>query len=558
MLVGRAGPVCESAGVPSALAALSARGRHLRTRAIVERDYRAFRRRYGEILGGVPERVEGTALLASLTHSVFQLKLEGMLAKALQLQGLEPVAAVPDDADVARRYLGLYGIRRFAGLGEYVADAALAQREAEALLAGVATISDLKSLTYRGAGVGRQALSTVSRHLHEGAVDPSAPEVQGPLLEFLALSIRTTIAAEALLDRLRPDLVLFNERNYAAEGPLSDLALERGLNVIQFVGGFDDASLVFKRYTAETKALHPRSISEESWALVKEMPWTDRHDRELDEDFARRYDGSSSLARLNQGWTRPASREEVARRLGLDPARKTAVVFSHLLWDANMFYGRDLFADQEEWFVETVRAACENDRVNWVVKLHPANVWKLRRDHATGELDELDAIRRRIGELPPHVRVLEPESDISAWSLFALTDVGVTIRGSVGFELPCLGRPVLTAGTGYYSERGFTVDSGTADEYLGRLRSIETTTPPTPEQVRLARRHTYALFRLRPTRFTSFHSVYRPVEEIDHPFEATIELDVGTRAELEQAADLRRFGDWAVGSRALDYLEPPA
>ena len=36
-----------------------------------------------------------------------------------------------------------------------------------------------------------------------------------------------------------------------------------------------------------------------------------------------------------------------------------------------MFYGRDLFADQEEWFVETVRAAAANDAVNWVVKLHP-------------------------------------------------------------------------------------------------------------------------------------------------------------------------------------------
>jgi hypothetical protein len=231
-------------------------------------------------------------------------------------------------------------------------------------------------------------------------------------------------------------------------------------------------------------------------------------------------------------------------------------VFSHVLWDANMFYGRDLFTDQEQWFVETLRAACENDRVNWIVKLHPANVWKLRRDGFEGELDETRAIREQIGELPPHVRVLQPDSDISTWSLFAVTDFGVTIRGSIGFELPCFGVPVLTAGTGFYSGRGFTIDSASADEYLERLRRIETEPPLTSEEIVRARKHAYGLFRLRQTRFTSFRSVYLPVDEIaDSPFEATIDVSLSSVEELVRAEDLRRFGEWAVHSRALDYLE---
>ena len=189
------------------------------------------------------------------------------------------------------------------------------------------------------------------------------------------------------------------------------------------------------------------------------------------------------FGRWNQGWTRRRSRDEIVAELGLDPSRRTAVLFSHVLWDANMFYGRDLFADQEEWFVESVRAACANDRVNWVVKLHPANVWKRRRDRAEGELTELAAIRDAIGELPPHVHLLAPDNEISTWSLFDVTDWGLTIRGSIGFELPCFGTPVLTAGTGFYSGRGFTVDSATADEYLARLASIEEIPPPSPEDV---------------------------------------------------------------------------
>jgi hypothetical protein len=534
------------------VAAITARAGNLRRRFQLGRDVRDFRSRHGAVLGEVPPDGAGIALLASLTHSPFQLKLEGMLAKGLQLAGLEVVAAVPSGTELPRRYLQTFGIDRFVTLEEHLTpeDEQAAEREAAKLLDEASTMEELKTATFRGAGVGRQALSTESRHVHEGTVDLRDAAVRADVRRFLALAIRTTFAAERLLDAVEPELVLFNERNYAAEGPLSDLALAQGLNVVQFVAGFADDALVFKRYTHETRALHPRSLSDASWDRVRAMRWTPERDRELDDDFRRRYAGETYVARLHRSWAREQSRGEIVARLGLDPARKTAVIFSHVLWDANMFYGRDLFGDQEEWFVESVRAACANDHVNWVVKLHPANVWKLRRDGFDGELAEHKAIRDKIGPLPAHVTLLEPDADVSPWSLFGVTDYGLTIRGSIGFELPCFGVPVLTAGTGYYSGRGFTVDSETPAEYLARIGSIDQLPPLDEEAVVLARKHAYALFRLRQTRFTSFRQVYsvdRP-----QPAEATIEVEVRS---LEEADDLRRFGTWAGRSRALDYLE---
>ena len=540
-------------------AAISARLRALRARAFLERDYRSFRRRYGPIVGPSPAPTRGVGLIASLSYSSYQAKLEGMFAKALQQQGLEPVVLTLPDAGVARRYHELFGIARFVTLDDYL-DAEqeeLVRREAAALLERVSAPGDLKALTFRGADVGREAFSTVSRYLHEGGIELGDPRARRLLEQVLPAAIRTTVGGERLLGDLRPELVLFNERNYADQGPLCDVALARGLDVVQWVAGFEDDTMVFKRYTRETKAYHPRSLADESWPLIEAMPWTERHERELEEDFARRYDKTATyFGRWNQGWTQELSPEQVVERIGLDPARKTAVLFSHVLWDANMFYGRDLFADQEEWFVETLLAACANDRVNWVVKLHPANVWKRKRDRAEGELGELVAIRDRVGALPPHVRLLLPDSEIATRSLFAVTDWGVTIRGSIGFELPCFGTPVLTAGTGYYSGHGFTVDSASREEYLARVASIEEIPPLSPEQVLLARKHAYALFRLRQTRFTSFRAVFMPLDRIDRPLEASIELSVGSADELRRAGDLRRLGDWIVGSRALDYLEP--
>ena len=531
--------------------------RALRSRAVVERDLRTFRRRFAQVVGPAPRPTGGVALIASLSYATYQLKLEGMFAKAFQFQGLDPVVLVPSDSELPRRYLETFGISRFVTLDRYLGPEReqRARREAAELLAAVRSPSDLKSLTFLGADVGREALSTVSRYLHEGGVDLDDPRAQALLRELLPAAVRTALAAESLFDDLEPELVLFNERNYADQGPLCDIALLRGLNVIQFVSGFEDDTMVFKRYTSETKAIHPRSLADTSWERVRGIEWTPARDQELEAEFARRYDKDATfLARWNQGWTRRQSRGEIAATLGLDPAKKTAVIFSHVLWDANMFFGRDLFADQEEWFVESVRSACANDRVNWIVKLHPANVWKRRRDSVSGELDEHEAIREHVGELPPHVKLLDPDTDISTWSLFDVTDWGVTIRGSIGFELPCFGKSALTAGTGFYSGRGFTVDSDTAGEYLGRLARIQEILPPEPEAVELARKHAYGLFKLRQTRFTSFRSVFKPVEEIDDPYEATIEVTAESAEELRRAEDLRLLGQWAVRSRELDYL----
>jgi hypothetical protein len=527
----------------------------LSRRFVLERDLRRLRADHGAAFAAIdaPPPDAPPVLLVSLTEFVYQLKLEGLLGAALKLAGRRPVALVQSGSWIPRKYFEAFGIDDLVVLDDYLdeqAQSEAAQEAAQLLSSG----ADLRSLTFRGASIGRHVLSTLSRALHEGAVDPTTPETRAKLGELLPRTLAATIAAERLLDDLRPELALFLERNYAAEAPVSDLALERGIDVIQFVSGFQDDELVFKRYTRETRRLHPRSLSEQSWEVARAMPWGTDQERELDAELERRYRNVSALSQRLQGWTHDHPREELLESLGLDPAKKTAVVFSHILWDANMFYGDDLFADQEAWFVETLRAAAANERVNWIVKLHPANVWKLRREGLTGELDEERAIRQEIGSLPPHVAVLRPESEISTRSVFGAADYGITIRGSVGFELPCLGVPVLTAGTGFYAGRGFTVDSATAEEYLERLGRIEEISPPTPEEVELARRHAYALFRLRPLRFTSFVATIRPLEQMGHPLDHDVELRTG---DLGDAEDLRRFRSWALGSKELDYLEPP-
>jgi hypothetical protein len=510
-------------------------------------------RRTGRRLRAPIEPQGRVVLIVSLTQFVYQVKLEAMLAKALQAAGRRPVVLVPANAALTRRYFSAFGIERCVELNDFVPHAAVAG-EAALLLEGQNDEASLKEVVYRGALVGKHALATASRMRHEGSLDLTDPAAREEIRSLLEVAVRSTLAAEALLDDLEPELVVFLERNYAAEAPLSDVALARGLNVVQFVSGFQDDSLVFKRYTEATRTLHPRSLSDESWRRVRELPWTDAENAELEHELRQRYDSSDALARRRLEWTREWGADELTAELGLDESKTTAIIYSHILWDANMFYGKDLFGDQEEWFVETVRAAFANPNVNWIVKLHPDNVWKRKRDRVDAELGDVLVIRERIGEFPDHVKLLRPDTPINTRSLFDVTDYGITIRGSIGIELPCFGIPVLTAGTGFYAGRGFTVDSATPEEYLGRLAHIQDTPALTAAEVELARRHAHALFLLRGTRFTSFDSVIRPLAEMGHPLDHNLDVQVESWDDLKAAADLRALSRWALESRDLDYL----
>src|SRR5690606_1663286 len=98
--------------------------------------------------------------------------------------------------------------------------------------------------------------------------------------------------------------------------------------------------------------------------------------------------------------------QRVRKLLGVDPSRKLAVIFAHISWDASFGRGRDLFSDYEEWLVQTVRAACANPNLQWLVKVHPAHSGKSEIDFWQSEPSEIGIIRERVGALPEHIRVI--------------------------------------------------------------------------------------------------------------------------------------------------------
>jgi len=494
-------------------------------------------------------------LIVSLSPFLYQVKTEAMLAKALQLAGCDIKVLTWSYFFWPKKYFKLFGINDFIYFDKYLKKTN--HKDAESEITRFFSIGigfqDIKKWRFKNCRIGQQVLSKISRRMH-ATPDVSNQNIAKLFKYYLRKQFKAIETSNILLDELRPDIMIFNEANDSVFGALFDLGFNKGIDIIQFVQPLRDDSLIFKRFNQESKGLHPNSISKSTFKSIKDVPWSEDKEKKLWQEFDSRYGEKWFLSQRNQIGTVKKEKKQILNQLGISNDKKIATVFSHVLWDANLFYGDDLFKDYEDWFVETIKAACSNSNLNWIIKMHPANTWKRKRDKVKGKLRENIVIEREIGELPSHIHLLYPETDINTLSLFSVIDYGITVRGTTGMELPCFGKPLFTAGTGRYSGLGFTIDSCSQQDYLDKLSRIQDFSPLTEEVTLLAKKHAYAVFIMRHWEMRSFKADFSYKKIGSHPLDHNLHPVIKNFKQLEEIADLKKFKDWVLNNKESDYL----
>jgi hypothetical protein len=484
-------------------------------------------------------------------------KMEMILARSFQDRGWKVSVMTNHSTEAfACAYFGRLPGAQLLSIEDFLdfSDAAgIASFVKKAVVTARSSIPEFKRLAYRGARIPLNAIASLTAARPDGMLEPSERLYRdlGKTLRRSALLIN---AADSLYRTVRPTLILSQEKGFIGTCESFYAAIELGIDYVQWVSCHEPESVMFKRYRRENLRDHPFSVSDATWRRIRHTPWDERYREEVLGEFERGYKSGEwfKYKRLARD-QRFADRGALSRQLGLDPAKKTAVIYSHILNDANLFYGDDLFpGGYEEWLVETVRAAADNPAVNWVLKLHPANVFRNARVGYSGEYGELIALRHAFGRIPEFLKIVRPEEKVSPLSFFGLTDWGITVRGTIGVELPCFGVPVITAGTGRYSGKGFTVDSATVEEYLGRIRSIERIPALTEEQVRLGILHAYVVFRARPARYGAALTDIYPDEKGAR--QRNLALRAGSLDEVLAHPQIQDITDFLV-SKDDDFLD---
>lgn len=481
-------------------------------------------------------------------------KMESLFAAGLAREGYETHLLLPArNRAVERAFRAVCPLAAVHTIEDRL-DASVreaAEADAARVLEG-ASLEALLGLEVDGFRAGRSALSALVRRLRIGRLDESHRDAA---LAALARAFAVKRVAQTLIAEVRPDLAVFVERGYTPAGEFFDASVTAGVDTVQWLSAPQSDRLLFKRYRPETRSDHPLALDDATWTAVKVAPFDAAAEAALIDTLAANYNSGAWFNRQQlQVGKRAAGRDEARAALGVVPGRKAAGIFCHILYDATFFYGESLYPDYETWLIETVRHAIANPNLDWLIKVHPVNVWRSKMDGKAMEQLEAAALRRAFGELPAHVRLVPADTALNTWAFFGAIDYGLTVRGTVGMEMPCLGIPTVTAGTGRYSGRGFTIDPATRAEYATVLSTLHEVPPLDAATMSLARRYAHATFELRPVKFAGFKIDYSPRTFGVHERSVDVKVSAAQAEGFHTQADFVRLIRWLTGSRAGDLL----
>lgn len=419
-------------------------------------------------------------------------------------------------------------------------------------------VDDYRRISYKGIPVGEIALSTYTRYHSTGVIDLNKIDVVNGIQDWIGILCQAGQVAEYVYDQYNIRHLFVAEIFFEEYGSFYYTALARNLNIVKFTGTVRDDAVIFQHMTRTNDRRHHASLSQTNWEKVKTLPFMKKEEYELTQNFQDRYGNKWHRAKRNHPNAIIMSVEEARRILGIPEGRKVVVIYSHILYDALLFFGTDLFDDYAQWLVETVRSACQNNGVEWLVKVHPSNLWRGELDALLkGRYEEERLLGKEFGQLPSHVRVISPETKINPYTWFQLADYGITVRGTAGLEMAALGKSVITAGTGRYEGNGFTIDPRDKEEYRAVLRNIQNLPRLTAEQIDLAKRYAHAIFVLKPFTIMSLRPQMRAGAKKVLASDDLIYLPARFNTD-ELPDDLKKFSHWAFdvnNSELIDRLD---
>ena len=358
---------------------------------------------------------------------------------------------------------------------------------------------DFKSFEIDNIPLGKMALSTYSRHKATGILDVTDSIAKDSVRNWLKKLYKTLIVSKNIFLANNIEMLYFTEVFMEEYGALYYSALKEKLNIIRFAGTVRDDAIVVQHMNSQSDRTHFSSLSKKSWEIILNNPYSTQIDYELNQNFQDRYGSKWGLSKRNQLNTTISSLEEAKTQLNIKTDKKIAIIYSHILYDTLFFNGEDLFDNYADWLIQTVKAACNNDKVQWFIKVHPSNLWRGELESfLNGKYEEVRLIEEFVGQLPEHVKFIYPDTNLSPYTWLQLTDFGITVRGTSGIELGALGKIVITAGSGRYEDIGFSYNSVSKEDYLLKLKQIPEIESPTLYQIELGKKFAYATFCMKP------------------------------------------------------------
>ena len=452
-------------------------------------------------------RVLMASSIGSYAHAV---SLESALAAALTFRGAEVHALLCDAAmtacaeceaslypDVARfvregpsrdlcRDCRWPAERVYTQLGIKVhrySDWLTAEDRAEAARIGAAIpAAQIEGFTLDGLAIGEHAHAGALRFFATGSL-ADEPHAEAVLRRYLESALLTAFATRRLLRTVGFASAVFTHGIYVPWGIVGAVARQERVNVSTWNVAYRKRRFIFSHDDTyhHTLLTEPR----EHWEHIE---LSSTQERELMQYLSSRREGLFDWIVFHRATHQDAA--EIARKVGVDPARPVIGLLTTVAWDAQLHYPANAFPSMLEWLVQTCEYFATRPDLQLLIRVHPAEI----SGFPPSRQPILHELRKRIPRLAPNIIVVPPESGLSTYGLMSLCNAAIIYGTKMGVELTSVGLPVIVAGEAWIRNKGLTHDASTPAEYFRILERLPFADRSTAGQLARARRYAYHFF----------------------------------------------------------------
>jgi hypothetical protein len=337
------------------------------------------------------------------------------------------------------------------------------------------SFDECKKLIYKDVKVGFHALTSAERY-YKGGI-PRKEDLERIVRLELINAIISTDVAEKVLEIEKPDILVTSHGIYSSWGSFSEYLMKKGIRTCIWSMG-EGATVTFDRHKSED---YFKSYVNK---IRNNKPLNEEEEKELDNFFDKRISGKEGQVAFYE--FSDTTKETLEKEFRFSKYDNTYVIFPNVPWDADLSTANTVFEGVHDWIISTIDFFKKKPNLQLIVKIHPSEL-KVMESEST----VLDYINSKYSSIPENIKIIPPNTTISPYSLFPFIDVGIVYIGTIGLEMAANNIPVIVAGDAHYSNKGFTYDISTKEDYF---KALLNEVKPLTDQEQLAKIYSYFHF----------------------------------------------------------------
>lgn len=356
-----------------------------------------------------------------------------------------------------------------------------ALERAQALAHEIA-VRDIEHFVLDGLNVGEHAKAGALRFFARATLDEE-PHGEAVLRRYFKAALLTAWAVRALIERERYEVAVFHHGIYVPQGIVGEVARQAGVRVVNWNPAYRKSCFIFSHQDT-----YHHTLMDEPVAVWDEMPWPSEREAKITQYLRSRWEGENDWIRFHDN---PYfEKDRMLAEIGCDASRPIIGCLTNVMWDAQLHYPANAFANMLEWLLFTVRYFEKRPDLQLVIRVHPAEI----RGSVPTRQPVMAELKKYFPTLPSNVFVVAPESNVSTYVLSELCDAVLIYGTKTGVELASVGIPVIVAGEAWIRNKGLSSDANSVAGYQALLDALPLKARLPAQTVARARKYAYHFF----------------------------------------------------------------